>query len=236
MSPEAAGESPFVQSHVSQTRYIEALIGRYDFDDDIIEATRKDRQPRINIYRPTKPMAVLGVASKPGIELNLDACLADQVPILRRHGGGCAVVIDPGNVVISMVVPIGGIRGISQYFNWLSLLLLAGLAEIGVPNVRRSGLSDIVINNRKVAGACVWCSKDFLYYSATLLVEPRIDLIERYLKYPPKEPPYRKGRAHRDFVGSLNMEMPTRSPDKIARELRKVLTVDELKKLVANTQ
>ena len=97
-------------------------------------------------------------------------------------------------------------------------------------------MSDIVINNRKVAGACVWCSKDFLYYSATLLVEPRVDLIERYLKHPPKEPPYRRDRVHRDFVGSLNMEMSARSPDKIAQELQKVLTVDELKKLVADSQ
>jgi lipoate-protein ligase A len=236
MSTEAEGESPLFQTHLSQSQEVNALIGRYDFDDDIIEATRRDRQPRINIYRPTQVMVVMGVASKPEVELNLTACLTDEVPILRRHGGGCAVVVDPGNIVVSMVVPIGGIRGISQYFDWLSSLLLAGLAEIGVPNVRRIGMSDIVINNRKVAGACVWCSKDFLYYSATLLVEPRIDLIERYLKYPPKEPPYRKRRPHRDFVGSLNMKMPARNPDRIARELRKVLTVSELKKLIANTQ
>jgi len=209
-------------------------IGRYDFDDDLIEATRKDRKPRVRIYRHSKPIVVLGVASKLELEVNLDACLGDRVPILRRHGGGCAVLIDPGNVVVSMVVPIGGIRGIAQYFNWLSLLLLAGLAEIGVPNVRRSGMSDIIIENRKIAGACVWCSKDFLYYSATLLVEPRIDLIERYLKYPPKEPVYRKGRSHRDFVGSLRNLNPAKSPAVVARQLRKVLTVDELKKLVAD--
>lgn len=209
-------------------------ISRYDFDDDLIETTRRDREPQVRIYRHSKPIVVLGVASKPEVEVNLDECQRDRVPVLRRHGGGCAVLIDPGNVVVSMVVPIGGIRGIAQYFNWLSLLLLAGLAEIGIPNVRRSGLSDIIIENRKIAGACVWCSKDFLYYSATLLVEPRIDLIERYLKYPPKEPAYRKGRSHRDFVGSIRNLLPPKSPAMIARQLRKVLTVDELKKLVAD--
>jgi lipoate-protein ligase A len=40
-------------------------------------------------------------------------------------------------------------------------------------------------------------------YSATLLVDPDLDLVERYLAHPPREPEYRRGRPHRDFMGRL---------------------------------
>lgn len=207
-------------------------VGKYDFDDDIIETTRQDKQPRVKIYRHSKPLVVMGVGSKPDLELYVDNCVKDRIKVLRRRGGGCAVVIDPGNVVVSMVLPIGGLQGITQFFNWLSLLLLAGLAEIGIPNVKRIGISDIVITDRKVAGACLWCSKNILYYSATLLVQPQIELIERYLKHPPKEPPYRRHRPHRDFIGSLNTTPVPKTPAQIARELKKVLTTEDLESLI----
>jgi hypothetical protein len=35
------------------------------------------------------------------------------------------------------------------------------------------------------------------------LIDPDLDLIDRYLLYPPREPDYRSGRSHRRFMGSL---------------------------------
>jgi lipoate-protein ligase A len=36
------------------------------------------------------------------------------------------------------------------------------------------------------------------------LVCPDLSLIERYLKHPKKEPDYRRGRSHKDFLSSIH--------------------------------
>jgi lipoate-protein ligase A len=188
----------------------------YTYDDDLINATRHDGQARVRVCRLEDTTVVLGAGSDPKVELNLDACVADGVPILKRRGGGCAVVIDPGNVIVSVVMtglPFGGHR---RHFDLLSQWLSAGLARAGVPAVRKEGICDLVLGDRKIAGACLHRSKDLLYYSATLLVAPDVDKVLRYLKHPPREPDYRRGRAHVNFMGSVAAVLkgtPGRSQD-----------------------
>ena len=153
-------------------------------------------------------MVVLGRASKPEIELNADACVEDGVPILRRRGGGCAVVIDPGNAIVAVAMPAKGIGGITEHFSRLSAWVIAGLERAGVIGVYHDGISDLVCDDLKIGGACIYRAKDLLLYSATLLVDPDLDLVERYLKHPPREPEYRRGRSHREFMGGIGVLLP----------------------------
>jgi lipoate-protein ligase A len=175
----------------------------YAYDDDLIEAARCDGQTRVRVYRLTDTVVVLGSGSRPEVELRLDACEADDVPILRRRGGGCSVVLDPGNVIVSVVAtgqPFGRHR---QQFDTLTAWLIGGLARSGMPGVRQAGTCDLVLGDKKVGGACLHRARDVLYYSVSLLVEPDIEKVNRYLKHPPREPEYRQGRSHCDFMGSL---------------------------------
>ena len=175
----------------------------YTYDNDLIRAARRDGRTRVRVYRLRDTVVVLGSGSRPEIELHLDACSADRVPILRRRGGGCAVVLDPGNVIVSVVVtglPFGHHR---RHFDILTSWLIAGLERIGVSGVGQAGICDLALGDRKVGGACLHRSRDLLYYSASLLVDPDVDKVTRYLKHPPREPTYRRGRSHRDFMGSL---------------------------------
>jgi lipoate-protein ligase A len=178
-------------------------IGRYDRDDDMIAATRQDRRPRVRAYCPTQTAVVLGRGSRPEVELNVEACVADGVPILKRRGGGCAVVLDTGNVIVSATLPTHALGGVRRHFARLSEWLIDGLARIGVVGVRREGTSDLALGDRKIGGACIYSPKGALFYSASLLIEPDIALVERYLKHPPREPAYRRARRHADFMGAL---------------------------------
>ena len=45
--------------------------------------------------------------------------------------------------------------------------------------------------------------KDTLFYHAVLNFAVPASLIERYLRHPSKEPDYRAGRSHSEFVTSL---------------------------------
>ncbi|MCK4872075.1 MAG: hypothetical protein KAS72_05060 [Phycisphaerales bacterium] len=176
----------------------------YTLDSDLIAAVKEDNVTRVRIVRHVTPMVVLGSGSREKIEIDLDACRAENVPVLRRQGGGCAVLLDPGNVIVSVVatgLPFGQHR---QQFDVLTEWLIDGLNRIGILGVMHTDICDLALDDRKVGGACLYRSRDLLYYSVSLLVEPNMELVTQCLKHPPREPEYRRGRSHASFMGSLD--------------------------------
>jgi lipoate-protein ligase A len=178
-------------------------IARYERDEAFSAGVRDAAIPRARVERPGRVEVVLGSGSDPARELRVEACRDDGVAVLRRRGGGCAVVLDPGNVVLDVGLPIEGLGGIRTWFDRISAWLVDELAAIGIAGVEQHGVSDLVLDDRKIAGSCMHRSKGVMHYSVTFLVEGDVDLIERYLRHPPREPEYRRGRRHREFVRRL---------------------------------
>ena len=178
-------------------------IARYDRDDALVAAVLGDGQPRFHVRAVTDVSVVLGRGSRPEVELFIDAIEAAAVAMLRRDGGGCSVVLDPGNVVVSAACRLPGLGGSRAAFAACSAWLIAGLERSGIGGVQRRETSDLVLGDRKVGGASIHRSRDLLYYSTTLLVTPDVALSERFLRHPPREPIYRRGRPHREFMGAL---------------------------------
>lgn len=175
----------------------------YDRDDVLIRTVRDGAGAQLALRRVPSTVVVLGRASKLELELHHDRCLADGVPVLRRRGGGCAVVLDPGNLVVSLVLTVPGFGQVDRLWRGLTSWLVAGLEDAGIPGVYRDGICDLVLGDRKVGGAAMYRARDLVYYSTTLLLAPRVDLMERYLPHPPREPAYRRGRSHSEFVGAI---------------------------------
>ena len=203
-------------------------IGDYDLDRERIEATRRDRRPRLAVYPYPEVAVVLGRGSDPEVELDVAAVRLERVPVLRRPGGGCAVVLDPGNVIVSVALPTEGFRDNARYFDAITRWLIAGLDGLGIRGVRHDGISDLVLDDRKVAGSCIHRRHDALYYSAALLVQPDIEQVARYLRHPPREPQYRRGRSHAEFMGSLGEFPAGQDPATLARSLSRVLRVEAI--------
>lgn len=178
----------------------------YDLDDDLLAEATMAGEARLRIYRPTAVSIVLGRGSRVDKELNLDAIMDDGVPLYRRRGGGCSVVLDPGNLIIGLALPLPGFGHNRRYWQLLSQWMIAGLASLGVEGVTQQGISDLVWQGRKISGACLYRPRNLVYYSATLLVDADLALMERYLKHPPREPEYRQGRRHGAFVGCVASE------------------------------
>jgi len=201
-----------------------APLPAWDHDEALIAAVRADARGRARAvaWPPAgaPPVAVVvGRGGDPAAEVALDAARADGVPVLRRRGGGCAVVLDPGNVIVSLALPLPGVGGITGAFAAISAWLIDALARCGLPGLRQEGTSDLAVGGRKVGGSCLWRTAGLAYYSTTLLVRPDPALAERYLLHPPREPAYRAGRAHRDFMGALRDVEPGLTPAELARRL-----------------
>jgi len=195
----------------------------YEADDAIFKATRADSTTRHLVYRPDRLQIVLGRASKPAVELNLQACEQDRVPILRRRGGGCAVLLDPGNLIVSAAQYAPGLGDNQGHLRRLNGWLIDGLAVAGISGVERAGISDLVIGDRKIGGACLHRSRDTLLYSASLLFDPRLDRMIRYLAHPPHEPDYRQGRGHAEFVTTLDRHLAPHGIETLVRRLKENL-------------
>ncbi len=198
--------------------------GSWDLDADLIEAAQLHEQSQCAVYPHPGIAAVVGRGGDPWIETRPDALADDGVPLLRRRGGGCAVVVDPGNLICSVVLAMPGVGGITQAFAALSGAMADALAALGVPDVHQEGVSDLAHGGRKLGGSCIWRTRGLLYYSTTLLVDPAWDAIDRYLPHPPREPEYRRGRTHRDFLISLCELGLTTPPDQLATDLSVILT------------
>jgi len=178
----------------------------YEDDDDMLTAVLAQGVPQFRVSRPTERRIVLGRGSDPEKELHLDECIADEIPIYRRRGGGCSVLLDPGNLILSAVIPLPGLTGIRWAIDNLTDWAIRTLSSAGIGGVHHEGTSDLAIGDMKIGGSCIYRAKDLLYYSTTLLVNPDRDAVERYVKHPPREPEYRAGRTHRVFMGAVGGE------------------------------
>jgi lipoate-protein ligase A len=92
------------------------------------------------------------------------------------------------------------------YFSLYNGKIIAALRNLGVDDLFQKGISDICIHNKKIAGSSIYRTKDALLFHSVLNVSEPVITIEKYLKYPAREPDYRESRPHRDFVTSLHHE------------------------------
>jgi lipoate---protein ligase len=197
--------------------------GLWDLDHDLIASAQAENAPQSAVYPHPGLACIIGHGGDPWVETRPDLLRIDGVPLLRRRGGGCAVVLDPGNLVCSVAWPWPGIADITRAFAELGKALAGCLAQIGLPGVIQSGVSDLALDDRKIGGACIWRTRGLLYYSSTLLVDPDWTRIDRYLPHPPREPDYRAGRTHREFLTSLHALGLKNAPDDLASDLRTIL-------------
>ena len=137
------------------------------------------------------------------------------------------MVLDKGMVVISLAKIVRNRYSNLHYFKNINDLIIEDLISLGVDNLSQKGTSDICIGNRKILGSSLYRTayngREILFYQASLLVNPNLTLIERYIKHPPREPAYRNGRKHQDFLTSLEKKGHNLTVNKIINCLEEQL-------------
>lgn len=189
----------------------------YDYDDDLMALA--PGTPALRIQPFGHRAVVAGRGSDLAAEIHLSLVSADGIPVYRRKGGGCSVVLDPGNLMVTLAFGAPGIGGIRELFDSCTRWLARRLQDAGIQGVYRAGISDLAVDDRKIAGSCFYRTRGAALFSAAVLVNPDLDLIDRYLAHPPREPGYRRGRSHGAFVAGLNRYYPGVTAAALAREL-----------------
>jgi lipoate-protein ligase A len=159
----------------------------------------------LRLWEWSSPAVVLGASGVLGEDVDEKACQADRVPILRRASGGGTVLLGRGCLCYSLVLAMDGIPALagvrSSYQVILSRLAdaLVGL----LPDIIIAGISDLAAQGRKFAGSAQQRKRFFLLHHGTILHRLEISLLGRYLREPQRQPDYRAGRTHGDFVQNL---------------------------------
>lgn len=178
------------------------LLNEYDLiDSEMI----KEMPPRykVLVWRPSFVCVVLGQSNKSDTSVREENVIEDKVPVYKRPSGGETVVLSPQTLVISILIPEKNFRSPRIYFKEINQKIIQALQQTGIENLRTDGISDICIHEKKILGSSIYRSKDRVFYHAVLNVSETTHTLERYLKHPPREPEYRNGRSHKDFVTSL---------------------------------
>ncbi len=175
--------------------------------DDLMDGLSAATPLRVVFWQPASVAVVVGYSQQPVVEVHVDRCRRDGVPVMRRRGGGGAVVLMPGILCLTCAFISQQSDSPYHFFQKINAFLVEQLAQVfQVPDVRTAGISDLVINKRKILGCSMHKSRHRYLYQGSLLVQPDLDLIERYLRHPSREPDYRQGRGHLTFVTSLAKE------------------------------
>ncbi|MHB1461720.1 MAG: lipoate--protein ligase family protein [Armatimonadota bacterium] len=165
------------------------------------------------------PIAVVaGCSEKLEQVANLPQCEVEGVPVFKRFTGGGTVVQTPDVLNFSYSIPAPTRVNILEAFRTTGEVLIGALQQFGI-TAQMLGISDIAVDGRKISGnAQAWKWKSVLVHG-TLLVDIDIALIERLLLHPPKEPDYRQGRSHREFLTCLRQLGVTASHQQIEQAL-----------------
>ncbi len=158
------------------------------------------------VWQPDQRYLVLGrsnEAEKSLISENVDA---DKVQVLKRPSGGEAVLLSPNMLVIALKVPFSMIRKAHDVFVIANDIIKEALSKEGIQNITSRGISDICIGEQKILGSAIFKKPDSVFYHAVLNISEDVNLIDRYLQHPKREPDYRKGRSHLAFVSSISQE------------------------------
>jgi lipoate-protein ligase A len=163
---------------------------------------RTSKENWVIINQGSPKAIVMGISAKPEEVVDLELARRDQIPLIQRFSGGGTVIVDENTLFISFIFQ----KEMHDFelfptaiLNWAGDLVHRSL---DLPNFLIQE-SDFALNNKKIGGNAQYIKKDrFLHHTSFLWDFHPKNM--SYLLHPPKEPAYRKGRPHTDFLTTLS--------------------------------
>lgn len=171
------------------------------------------------------PCVILGISGKPPKMCNLDLVRQRNVPMYRRFTGGGTVVVDENTNFFSLVcngadIGRGSHDGPRELMSWTAELYSQAFARLGADVSFNLRENDYVFGDHKFAGNAQALSKDRFVHHTSLLWDYNSENMS-LLTNPEKQPDYRAGRDHADFLLALKNVLQSRSS--LSNELVAVL-------------
>ena len=167
----------------------------------------------LRFWEPENYFVVVGYGNHVETEVNVAACDAEGIPILRRCSGGGTVLQGPGCLNYSLVLkieehgPLASITAANRFIMERNREAIETEVRGQKPEARIEvrGHTDLALGpSLKFSGNAQRRRKHFLLFHGTFLLNFDLALIDKFLRMPSKEPDYRQGRSHMNFLTNLH--------------------------------
>lgn len=182
-------------------------------DEALLLAAEAGGGEVLRLWEWPTPAVVLGAAGRLHDEIDVAACVADGVPIARRSSGGGSVLLGSGCMLFSLVLAFDrdpALADLHGSYRYILSRLSNGLSVQGTTSfsLGLQGISDLAMADRKVSGNAQQRKRTHLLHHGTILYAFDASRLARYLKFPPRQPAYRQGRPHQEFVANVPRTAP----------------------------
>jgi lipoate-protein ligase A len=188
----------------------------------LLQAEAGEADEVLRVWEWPAPAVVLGSACRLAEAVDVAACEADGVPILRRSSGGGTVLLGAGCLLFSLVLRYDRDPALGEVRSSYAFILGRVARALGLAGVAPAGTSDLALAGRKISGNAQQRKRHCLLHHGTLLYAFDLFRVSRYLRPPPRQPEYRAGRGHADFL--MNLPWPA---GELRRRLRAAWDADE---------
>lgn len=190
----------------------------------LLAAEAGDGGEVLRLWEWPLPAVVLGSGCQRAAEVNLAACAADDVPVLRRASGGGTVLLGPGCLLYTLVLSTARASALSEIRSSYEYILTRIAKALGpaAAGAAVCGISDLALGERKFSGNAQQRKRQHILHHGTLLYAFDVATVGRYLHPPPRQPAYRAGRDHAEFLCNLQL-----SRDELTACLRNAWAADE---------
>jgi len=183
--------------------------GIFDVDADAelfrrLEQTGTDETLRF--WERRQPAVILGALGKVERDVHEDVCRRDNVPIVRRLSGGGAVVVGQGCLNYSLLFSLEHWPELRSVKDSYSIILNRIVECLNLASLAVRGTSDLAIGQYKISGNAQRRGRRALLHHGTVLYDFDVNSMERYLKYPERQPAYRANRSHTAFVTNVSLQ------------------------------
>lgn len=176
-------------------------------DEALLDACEEqDGGEMLRFWEPKDYSVVVGFSNQVAVEANETECQREKVGIYRRCSGGGTVLQGPGCLNYSLILKIDGndaLQNISStncHIMGRHKEVLTGLLG---KDVRVRGHTDLALDGLKFSGNAQRRKRRALIFHGTFLLEFDLAMVEKFLPMPSRQPDYREGRSHGEFLMNL---------------------------------
>lgn len=175
-------------------------------DEALLAITEAQGLEFLRIWESAVPFVVVGLGNHLSEEVNLALCEEESIPVRRRFSGGGTVVQGPGCLSYALSLRITGddnFANVTSTNRFIMERIRAAIEKaIGQP-VHVRGHTDLETDGRKFSGNAQRRGRHAFLFHGTFLYATDLELVDRALRHPSREPDWRRRRTHHEFLINL---------------------------------
>lgn len=193
--------------------------------EEALLRTGKENWMILNMGSPKA--VVMGLSSSADDWVKQDKLSKDGIPLIQRFSGGGTVFVDEDTIFASWIInrkdldvepfPKPILRWTADFYK----------KSLNIPLTLKE--NDYTLGNKKIGGNAQYLKKDRWLHHTTFLQDVDMNNMD-YLRHPKREPDYRKGRNHSDFITTLAPYLTKEEfKERLVQGLKDSFTVEERK-------